>query len=177
MDSAGGHWKRTSRQPGADGRKGSVITAIPAVATNVYRLFVYLYPPAFRREFGSEMACDFEDATRDAWRDGRWLAVLPLWIDIGCDLAWTVTAQWLRNGLPVVTVLSALGTTMFSFAVTGFLWRSFRSVSPHPRNEDEVVLLVLATMVVLLSAAVITFTVCVWLLGLGRNSRARRLLS
>jgi hypothetical protein len=151
-----------------------VITAIPAVATNVYRLLVYLYPPAFRREFGSEMACDFEDATCDAWRDGRWLAVVPLWIDIGCDLAWTVAAQWLRNGLPVVPVLSALGTTMFTFAVTGFLWRAPQPVSPHPRNEDEVVLLMLATMVVLLAAAVITFTVCFWLLVLGRNSHARR---
>ena len=154
-----------------------MITAAPAVATNVYRLFVYLYPPAFRREFGSQMACDFEDATCDAWRDGRWLAVVPLWMDIGCDLAWTVAAQWLRNGLPVVTVLSALGTAMYTFAVTAFLWRPFQSVSPHPRNEDEVVMLVLATMVVLLAAAVITFTVCFWLLVLGRDSRARRVSS
>jgi hypothetical protein len=135
---------------------------------------VYLYPPAFRREFASEMAGDFEDATCEAWHDGRWLAVVPLWIHVCHDLTWSVAAQWFRNGFLVVTVLSALGTTMCGFAVTRLLRRPLQPISLSPKDEDEVVLLVLATMVILLAATVITFTVCFWLLVLRRNGRARR---
>jgi hypothetical protein len=148
------------------------MTAMPAVATNVYRVLLYLYPPAFRRQFASEMACDFEEATGEAWRDGRWPAVVPLWIHICRDLAWTVAAQWFRNGFPVVPVLSALGATMFGFAVTRLLWLPRQPISPG--LKDEVVLLFLAVMVILLAATVITFTVCFWLLVLRRNGRVRR---
>jgi hypothetical protein len=150
------------------------MTAMPPVATNVYRVLVYLYPPAFRRQFASEMACDFEDATVEAWSDGRWAAVVPLWIHICRDLARTVPAQWFRNGFPVVPVLSALGATMFGLAVTRLLWQSRQPISPGPSDEDEVVLLFLAVMVILLAATVITFTVCFWLLVLRRNGRVRR---
>ena len=52
------------------------MTAPPIVATHVYRALVYLYPPAFRRQFASEMTSDFRDATCEAWYDGGWLAYL-----------------------------------------------------------------------------------------------------
>jgi uncharacterized BrkB/YihY/UPF0761 family membrane protein len=150
------------------------MTAMPAVTTNVYRVLVYLYPPAFRRQFASEMASDFEDATCEAWHDGRWLAVGPLWIHICRDLAWTIAAQWFRHGSPLVVALSALSTTICGFAITQLLRRPLQPIAMSPADEDKAVLLFLATMVILLAAIVILFTVCFWLLVPRRNGRIRR---
>jgi hypothetical protein len=146
---------------------------VHAVATSAYKALVNLYPPTFRRQFASEMVCDFEEATCEAWREGRRLAVVRLWMQIGADLAWTLAAQWLRHGLPVVTILSALGTSMFVFAVTSLLRHTPRAIAPGPA-EDLKVLILLTAIVVVLSAAVIVFTVCFWLMVLKRNARVRR---
>jgi hypothetical protein len=54
------------------------------------------------------------------------------------------------------------------------LWLPRQPISPGLKDEDEVVLLFLAVMVILLAATVITFTVCFWLLVLRRNGRVRR---
>ena len=62
------------------------MTAPPIVATLVYRALVYLYPPAFRRQFASELASDFHDATCEAWHDGGWPAVMRLWTYIASDV-------------------------------------------------------------------------------------------
>ena len=147
---------------------------LPAAALHIYRALVYLYPPAFRREFASEMTCDFHDATCDAWRDGRWLAVVPLWIHIGHDLASTVAAQWFRHGSSVVTLLSVLGMTMCGIAITRLAGRPRRAIALSPADEAEMVMLFLATMVILLAAAVVTFTVCFQLLVLRRKGQIRR---
>ena len=150
------------------------MTAIPAVATRVYRVLVYLYPPAFRRSFASEMACDFEEATCDAWQDGGWMAVVPLWIHIGRDLAQSMAAQWFRHGLPALAVLAASSMAICAFAATRLLWRPIQPVSLGPTEDDVRVLLFLAVMVVLVAATVIMFTVSFWLLALKRHGRARR---
>lgn len=140
----------------------------------MYRLLVWAYPPSFRRQFAFEMACDFDEATCEAWRDGRWLAVLPLWMRLGHDFTWTMVVQWLRYGLPVVPVLSALGTTMFVLAAVSALWRPLQARAVVPMDNDLMLLLFLATTVILIAAAVITFTVCFCLLVRRRTARARR---
>jgi len=147
---------------------------LPAAALHIYRALVYLYPPAFRREFASEMTCDFRDATCDAWRDGQWLAVVPLWIHIGHDLARTVAAQWFRHGSSVVTLLSVLGITICGIAISRLAGRPRGAVAVSSADEAEILLLFLATMVILLAAAVITFTVCFQLLVLRRRGPIRR---
>lgn len=150
------------------------MTAPPTVATQVYRALVYLYPPAFRRQFSSEMACDFRDATCEAWQDGGWLTVTLLWIHICRDLVRTVAAQWFRNGPSIVFALSAVSAAICGFAITQIVRRPFQTASLSPIDQDKAVLLFLATMVILLVVIVILFTVCFWLLVPKRRGRARR---
>jgi hypothetical protein len=144
-----------------------------AIATHVYGVLVWFYPPAFRRDFALEMVCDFDEATSEAWREGRWLAVAELWLHVCHDLARTVLIQWLRHGLPLVPVLSAFGTTMFVFALASGIWRPLRPLARLAKDNDLTLLVLLATMVILIAAAVITFTVCFWLLVVRRDERVR----
>jgi hypothetical protein len=150
------------------------MTAPPSVATHLYRALVYLYPPAFRRQFASEMASDFQDATCEAWHDGGWLTVAALWIDIARDLLRTAAAQWLGNGASMVFVLSAAAAAMCGFTITQTLRRPLQPASLSPLDHDKVVLLFLATLVILLMVIVILFTVCFWLRAPRRSRPARR---
>jgi hypothetical protein len=149
------------------------MTAPPIVATHVYRALVYLYPPAFRRQFASEMASDFRDATCEAWHDGGWLTVTRLWIHIGRDLLRTAAAQWFRNGTSMVFVLSPPPRRCAgSPSADSSTAPSAASLSPV--DQDKVVLLFLATLVILLTVIVILFTVCFWLRAPRRSRPARR---
>ena len=150
------------------------MTAPPIVATHVYRVLVYLYPPAFRRQFASEMASDFHDATCEAWHNGGWLAVTRLWTLIGLDLLRTAAAQWFRNGASMVFVLSAAATAICGFTITQIVRRPIQPASLSPLDQDTVVLLFLATLVILLMVIVILFTVCFWLRVPRRSRPARR---
>jgi hypothetical protein len=144
------------------------------VATHVYRALAYLYPPAFRREFSSEMASDFYDATAEAWHNGGRLAVLCLWIHMCRDLVRTVAAQWFRNGPCLVFALSAASAAICGFAIAQTVRRPLQAVTLSPIDQDKVVLLFLATLVILLAVIVTIFTVCFWLLVPRRSGRARR---
>jgi hypothetical protein len=150
------------------------MTAPTMVATQVYRGLVYLYPPAFRRQFSSEMASDFHDATCEAWRDGGWRAAMRLWIHICRDLVRTVAAQWFRNGPSVVFALSAISAAICGVALTQVVQRPYQIATLSPLDRDKVVLLFLATLVILLAVIVIMFTVCFWLLAPRRSGRAPR---
>jgi hypothetical protein len=150
------------------------MTAPPIVATNVYRALVYLYPPAFRRQFASEMASDFRDATCEAWHDGGWLTVMRLWVHISRDLLRTAAGQWFRNGTSMVFVLSAAAAAMCGLAITRTLRQPLQPASLSPVDQDKVVLLFLATLVILLTVIVILFTVCFWLRVPGRSRPAQR---
>jgi hypothetical protein len=150
------------------------MTAPPIVATHIYRALVYLYPPAFRRRFASEMTSDFRDATCEAWHDGGWLAVTRLWIHIGRDLLRTAGAQWFRKETSMVFVLSATAAAMCAFTITQTLRQPLQPATLSPVDQDKVVLLLLATLVILLTVIVILFTVCFWLRVPRRSRPARR---
>jgi uncharacterized BrkB/YihY/UPF0761 family membrane protein len=150
------------------------MTAPTIVATRIYRALVYLYPPVFRRQFSSEMASDFRDATSEAWHAGRWLAVMRLWIHSSRDLAQTVAGQWLRSGPSLVLVLAAATTAICGVAITQIAPQPLQAATLSPIDQDKVVLLFLATLVILLAVMVIMFTVCFWLLVPRRSGRARR---
>jgi hypothetical protein len=150
------------------------MTGPPTVAAHVYKAFVYLYPPAFRRQFSFEMVCDVRDATCDVWQEGGWVAVLLLWIQICRDLVRTAAAQWLRSGPSIVLTLAAASAGICGFAISRIAWRPFRPASLSPIDQDKAVLLFLATMVILLAVIVILFTVCFWLPAPRRSGRARR---
>ena len=147
--------------------------AVPSIAGSVYRFLLLLYPTAFRRQFAIEMACDFDDATCEAWREGRWIEVVPLWVRLGQDIALTLVVQWLRQGLPAIPMFSTLGATMFAFAVASMLVRPIPGRVAIAGNDGLTLLLFLSTIVILIAAAVITFTVCFWLLMVRRTARTR----
>ena len=149
------------------------MTVPPIVATHVYRALVYLFPAAFRRQFASEMASDFHDATCEAWHDGGWPAVVRLWTHIASDVMRTAATQWLRNGPSMVLVLSVAAAAACAFAVTQIARQPLQVAALSPVDQDKVVLLFLATLVILLAVIVILFTVCFWLLVPRRSSRAR----
>jgi hypothetical protein len=150
------------------------MTAPPIVATRVYRALVCLYPPAFRRQFSSEMAADFHDATCEAWHDGGWPVVVRLWTHIGSDVIRTAAAQWMRNGPSMVLVLFVAAAAACTFAIMQIARQPFQFTTLSPVDQDQVVLLFLATLVILLAVIVILFTVCFWLLVPRRSSPARR---
>src|SRR5688572_28506643 len=80
--------------------------------TILYKALVHLYPSRFRREFGEEMVCDFDDHTGDAWTAKGWLGVLEFWVVAGADLIWTVPIQWVRSGVPTLVAISATWSTL-----------------------------------------------------------------
>ena len=150
------------------------MTAPPIVATLVYRALVYLYPPAFRRQFASELASDFHDATCEAWHDGGWPAVMRLWTYIASDVMRTAATQWLRNGPSMVLVLSVAAAAACTFAIMQIARQPRQPASLSPVDQDTVVLLFLATLVILLTVIVILFTVCFWLRVPRRSSPGQR---
>lgn len=123
----------------------------------IYQAALYLYPPAFRREFGSEMARDFEESTAEIWRATRWRGVFGLWAHTGADLATTATVQWLRSGLPAI----ALASAAFAILSVGTAAQLVPRVSiPAPLTEadrDLLALLLLAIVVLLIVVAVLVF--------------------
>src|SRR5687768_6353396 len=67
----------------------------------LYRAALHLCPREFRREHGEEMACDFDEARREAASAGT-SGVWILRLLMALDLAPTIVVQWLRTGLPAI---------------------------------------------------------------------------
>jgi hypothetical protein len=136
-----------------------VVTRAQTAASKIYGALLFLYPPAFRREFAPQMARDFEEATHEAWDADRWRALLPLWLLVATDLTRTIVAQWVRSGLPALALLSPIPAfAAFSFAAARIKHvRPFVIATP-PADREVLALLLAATVVILLLAAAITIT-------------------
>jgi hypothetical protein len=127
-----------------------------ATAARLYRAGLYLYPPAFRREFGAEMRRDFEEATVECWAAGGWLAILGLWTHTSVDLATTAVVQWLRSGLPAIGLVSVV----FALLTVTAAAQLRRATVPVPLTEadrDLVTIAVMAMVVLLIIVAVLVF--------------------
>ena len=134
---------------------------MPSVIDVVARLYyaaLFLYPPAFRREFSSEMARDFDEATEETRLAGRWRDLLALWTRIGTDLARTVTVQWLRTGLPIVFLCSVVGAIVAASVAANVVLRKPFAVPAAAADRDLMTLILLAGAVLLVIAATILFT-------------------
>jgi hypothetical protein len=76
----------------------------------LYRCLLTLHPPAFRREFSSEMLCIFEEAGPSP--------------SLFADALLSLTRQWLlRTGWWKFAVIIA--GTLFQMGIGGILWLSF----------------------------------------------------
>ena len=76
--------------------------------SRLYRAALFLYPPAFRREFSSEMILDFNEARDETQQAGDGRGLWAFRADISADLVSTVVLQWMRTGWPVIVLLSMI---------------------------------------------------------------------
>jgi hypothetical protein len=148
--------------------------ALIAIGVALYTALLDLYPRAFRREFGSDMIQDFEEATHEAWTTTGWRGVLSLWLFTGLDIACSLPMQWLTSGRLIFSGL-ALTTAASCAAGIGMLDPrvpyTMRATTPE---RDELLLLVLATTIVVVIAATIVFSLMFLRPALNRHGGRRR---
>lgn len=124
----------------------------------LYRAALFLYPPAFRREFSSEMTRDVHDATEDTRRSGSRRDLLALWGRIGADLARTVALQWLRTGLPALLLCSGLGAVVAASVAANMVPREGLTAPAAVHDRDLMMIIFLTGVVLLVIVATILFT-------------------
>jgi hypothetical protein len=127
-------------------------------AARLYFAALYLSPPAFRREFSLEMARDVEEAIADARGRGGWRTLPAFAALIVTDLTRTLVVQWLRTGLPILFLLSAVAATT-AVAVAGrVLPRALFPVPAPDVDRDLILLFVLIGGVLFIVATTILFS-------------------
>jgi hypothetical protein len=128
--------------------------------TRCYQAALYLYPPAFRREFSDEIVRVFNEARHDsqlsAPAGGLW-AFRALMI---ADLVSAIVRQWLRTGTPFIAAISVLYSLAAASAVAA-IWRRTRFVLPHGSADADVMALELLTAIVLVVIAT-TIILTLW---------------
>ena len=130
---------------------------LKSTGARLYSAALFLCPPAFRREFSSEMARDVDDAAEETRRAGRLRASARLWTVIAADLARTVVVQWLRTGVPV-PLLCSIAAAIAATGVAGHVVLR-APVDIAPGYDRDVMTLILLTGVVLtVIVATILFT-------------------
>ena len=143
--------------------------------THLYRALLLLYPKAFREKFGDEMACDFEEATSEAWAARGWIGVLTLVALVAADLMRTAVSQWLRTGWPAALALSGTLTAAYSVLIAHQVPHGTdvsRLLPARTADEEMRVMMFGAVVVVLLIAATILITAWFWMFAVRRQSRA-----
>jgi hypothetical protein len=130
---------------------------LTSLGARVYYAALFLCPPAFRREFSTEMARDVDEAAEDMRSDGG-AAALMLWIGIAADLAATVVVQWLRTGWPVLAACSIAGAVAATRVAANMLLREPLPVPASADDRDLMTLLLLTGTVLLVIVATIVFT-------------------
>jgi len=131
---------------------------LASVGSRLYTAALFLYPPAFRREFSTEMARDFKEATEDTRLAGRQSDLLALWARVGADLAKTVVVQWIRTGLPILALCSITGAVVAASVAANVLPRAPFAVPAAAADRDLMTLILLTGVVLLVNVATILFT-------------------
>lgn len=122
----------------------------------LYRLGLRLCPGEFRRDHGDEMACDFEDAWREAVASGA-KAVWAFRLIVGTDLARTLVVQWLRTGLPLIGCAALLFTLLLANAVASVARFVTARMGVDQLPSDAVGVILLSSVAVLVIVATIVF--------------------
>ena len=106
---------------------------------HAYERLLRLYPDAFRRRYGVEMALDFADGWAEARACGR-LAALAFLRRAAGDLAVSLLREW-ASGARLAIVAATAGVTLllWSLALRPWLWAwSFRQIPPRPAPQADV---------------------------------------
>ena len=129
---------------------------------HAYEVLLRLYPAAFRRRYGAEMALDFADAL-DAARAGGSMAVARFAARALGDLAMSVLREWTRAGrLGWVAATGGITLALWGLALRPWMWNWDIEPGPPadgrsapPVTEGE--LLVLAVLALVPIVVVILF--------------------
>jgi hypothetical protein len=128
-----------------------------SLGARVYGAALFLCPPAFRREFSTEMTRDVDDAAEDM-RSAGGAAGLMLWIGIAADLAATVVVQWLRTGWPVLATCSIAGAIAATRVAANMLLHEPLPMPASAHDRDLMTLMLLTGTVLGVIVATIVFT-------------------
>jgi hypothetical protein len=130
----------------------------PSLDARLYRAALYLYPPAFRRDFGAEMVRVFDEARQETLLSGPGGGLWRFRARMSADLASAIVRQWLKTGWPVVGALSLLYSLTAASALAS-LWRRLPFVLPRGTADADILMLeLLAAIVLLLVATTIILT-------------------
>ena len=129
------------------------------VSVRVYEVLIRAYPPAFRGQYGQEMARVFRELATDTLRQRGPIGLTTTWFRVLADLAWTAPPEHLtelRRGIEMKTALFAgfsvflaflvclfvFATTAMAFLTIGFLFsNSLLATASHPVTELALVYL------------------------------------
>ena len=106
------------------------------------------------------MALDFDEAGREAWQDRGWRGLLAFWGRMTADFTGSVALQWMRTGLPLITLVSVLVAAGVTGAAAQIAVRG-PILGPLTPEENDLLLLMLIIAVVL-SVIVATLVFTVW---------------
>jgi len=123
----------------------------------LYYAALFTCPPAFRREFASEMAQDVDDAIEDASVEGNFER-LAFWTQIARDLAQTIVVQWFRTGLPILLPCSAISAVVALTLASQMLARQPLTVPAASADRDLMTLILLTGVVLGVIVSTIFFT-------------------
>ena len=90
------------------------------ISCRIYAALLFLYPVAFRRQFGEEMIEVFADQLRDASRNDGWAGTIGVWHCVSGELLRTA----LSSHLQIVGISFISGVTAFGLLCT-FFWAIF----------------------------------------------------
>jgi hypothetical protein len=134
-------------------------TALP-LDTRCYQAALYLYPPAFRREYSGEIVRVFNEVRYETQVANPGGGLWAFRMRMGADLASTIVRQWLRSGWPCIVVMSILYPLTAASALAR-LWRRAPVLFPRVNSNSDLVLLILLTATVLVVIAT-TIVVTLW---------------
>lgn len=80
--------------------------SIRELSMRAYAMSTFLYPAAFRREYGEEMTGVFRDMVEESWRRHGWLGLAATWNRTAFDLAMSAGRQHLLTMRRRTTMLS-----------------------------------------------------------------------
>lgn len=139
-------------------RERGAMRPLKTTGARLYSAALFLCPPAFRREFSSEMARDVDDAAEETRRAGRLRASAMLWTGIAADLARTVVVQWLRTGVPVLLLCSMIAAVAATGVAGNVVLRVPVDVAPgHDRDVMTLIMLTGAVLMVIVATILFTF--------------------
>ena len=121
---------------------------------HVYDVLLRLYPEAFRRRYGVEMALDFADGWTEA-RAGGPTAVVAFARRVAGDLVMSLLREWTRGSRAAIGAAAAGVTVLlWGLALRPWAWRWDMQTGAPPQARtappvSETELLVLATAVLI----------------------------